>query len=213
MNTCCYYPQHCTQRKAPVCKLLRGDFEVFRPTGATRCTNEGEIWHCTKFHPHRYNDKSIGPPKLKILLKFDQTLDINSQQEAYPLRDVHEICRICTSFHSALVFAIGWICSRGYEVMEILSWGVGFPHIFSAPSSETMHRIPKHFRGAGTWSRFSITVSSLVRLGFHPPPGRPKTFLFCLSVCLSFTMLNVRDCAPDFAMKALEYRNDLDAVG
>jgi len=25
--------------------------------------------------------------------------------------------------------------------------------------------------------------------------------------------LNVRVCAPDFAMKALEYRNDFDAVG
>ena len=25
-------------------------------------------------------------------------------------------------------------------------------------------------------------------------------------------LLNVRDCAPDFAMKALEYRNDFDAV-
>ena len=23
----------------------------------------------------------------------------------------------------------------------------------------------------------------------------------------------VRDCAPDFAMKVLEYRNDFDAVG
>ena len=31
-----------------------------------------------------------------------------------------------------------------------------------------------------------------------------------LSVCLFFTLLNVRDCAPDFAMKALEYyRNDI----
>ena len=27
------------------------------------------------------------------------------------------------------------------------------------------------------------------------------------------TLLNVRDCALDFAMKALEYRNDFDAVG
>jgi len=35
----------------------------------------------------------------------------------------------------------------------------------------------------------------------------------CLSVCLSVTLLNVRDCAPDFAMKAMEYRNDFDAVG
>jgi len=35
----------------------------------------------------------------------------------------------------------------------------------------------------------------------------------CLSVCLFFTLLNVRDCAPDFAMKALEYRNNFDAIG
>jgi len=44
-----------------------------------------------------------------------------------------------------------------------------------------------------------------VGLGFHPPLGRPKT----LSVCLSVTLLNVRDRAPDFAMKTLEYKNDL----
>ena len=31
--------------------------------------------------------------------------------------------------------------------------------------------------------------------------------------CLSVTLLNVRECVPDFAMKALEYRNDFDAVG
>jgi len=38
-------------------------------------------------------------------------------------------------------------------------------------------------------------------------------FFVWLSVCLSVTLLDVRDCAPDFAMKALEYRNDFDAVG
>jgi len=37
-------------------------------------------------------------------------------------------------------------------------------------------------------------------------------FFVCLYVCLFVTLLNVRDCAPDFAMKALEYRNDFDAV-
>jgi len=35
----------------------------------------------------------------------------------------------------------------------------------------------------------------------------------CLSVCLFVTLLNVRDFAPDFAVKALEYRNDFDFVG
>jgi len=39
-------------------------------------------------------------------------------------------------------------------------------------------------------------------------------FLFvCLSVCLFVTLLNVRDCAPDFAVKALEYSNDFDIIG
>jgi len=36
---------------------------------------------------------------------------------------------------------------------------------------------------------------------------------FCLCVCLSVTLLNVRVCAPDFATKALEYGNDFDTVG
>ena len=35
---------------------------------------------------------------------------------------------------------------------------------------------------------------------------------FCLSVCQSVMLVNVRDCAPNFAMKALEYRNDFDAL-
>jgi len=53
-------------------------------------------------------------------------------------------------------------------------------------------------------------MPSLVEFGFHLPLGWPKTlsFFVCLSVCLFVTLLNVRDCAPDFAKKALEYRND-----
>jgi len=48
-----------------------------------------------------------------------------------------------------------------------------------------------------------------------PTAGVAKNveFFACLSVCLFVTLLNVRDCAPEFAMKALEYRNDFDAVG
>jgi len=39
------------------------------------------------------------------------------------------------------------------------------------------------------------------------------SILVCLSVCLSVTLLNITDCAPDFAMKALEYKTNFDAVG
>ena len=42
-----------------------------------------------------------------------------------------------------------------------------------------------------------------------PAAGVAKNVeFFCLSVCLSVMLLKVRVCAPDFAMKALEYRND-----
>ena len=50
------------------------------------------------------------------------------------------------------------------------------------------------------------------RISRAPGVARNVEF-FCLSVCLFVTLLNVRDCAPDFTMKALEYRNDFDAVG
>ena len=36
---------------------------------------------------------------------------------------------------------------------------------------------------------------------------------FCLFICLFVTLLNVRDCAPDVTMKALEYTNDSGTVG
>ena len=46
-----------------------------------------------------------------------------------------------------------------------------------------------------------------------PAAGVAKNveFFVCLSGCLFVTLLNVRDCASDFAMKALEYRNDIEA--
>ena len=44
-----------------------------------------------------------------------------------------------------------------------------------------------------------------------PAAGVAKNVEFF--VCLFVTLLNVRVSAPDFAMKALEYRNDFDAVG
>ena len=45
------------------------------------------------------------------------------------------------------------------------------------------------------------------------PAGVAKNVeFFCLFVCLFVTLLNVRDCAPNFAMKVLEYRNDFDTL-
>ena len=82
---------------------------------------------------------------------------------------------------------------------------LGSPKFSAPPRSETVRRTSKIFQGAATCSRPSVTMPTLVKLGFHPLLGRPIA-------CLSVTLLNIRDCAPDFAMKALQYRNDLDAI-
>ena len=82
----------------------KADFEVFRPTEATRCTDRDKIWHdppC-QISPHRCNDKGVGPPKLKFSLRFDQTVEYKRPAGAYPLRDFHKICQVCTSFQDVL---------------------------------------------------------------------------------------------------------------
>ena len=59
--------------------------------------------------------------------------------------------------------------------------------------------------------------AKLVGARISPVTGAVKNVEFFLSVCLFVrmfvTLLNVRVCAPDFAMKVLEYKNDFNAVG
>ena len=102
---------------------------------------------------------------------------------AYPLHDFHKIRRACTTFQDGYLLKFRWICSRGYGIMGVLSWqGLAVPKFSAPPSGDTMRQTPKSFRGAKTCSRSSITMPSLVGLGFHPPLGRPKTLRFF--VCL-----------------------------
>ena len=51
------------------------------------------------------------------------------------------------------------------------------------------------------------------RISLTAGAAKTLSFFVCLFVCLSVTLLNVRDSAPDFAMKALEQRNGFHAVG
>ena len=63
----------------------------------------------------------------------------------------------------------------------------------------------------------SIIIPSLVELGYRAPPGggAKKFNVFCLFFvfCLSVTLLNDKVCERHFAMKALEYGNDIFIVG
>jgi len=74
-----------------------------------------------KFHPHRCNDKGVGLPKLKFVLIFDQNVEYKRPAGAYPLRDFHKICRVCTTFQDALDVKIWWDLLESYGVMGVLS--------------------------------------------------------------------------------------------
>jgi len=138
-----------------------------------------------KFHPHRCNDKGVGPPKLKFLLRFDQNVEYKRPQGRIPCAIFTKFA-VCTSFQTALGLKISLDLLKG-----LWSYGgfklrrSGYPKFAAPPSSETMCQTPKSFRGARTCSRFSITMPSLAGFGFHPP-GQPKTLsFFCLFVCFS----------------------------
>ena len=68
-------------RAAQTCRYLiysEADFEVFRPAGATRCTDGGEIWHGggdfpllhVKFHPPSVQRQGCRTPKIEIFTQI-----------------------------------------------------------------------------------------------------------------------------------------------
>ena len=88
----------------------------------------------SKFHTHRCNDKGIGPPKLKFLLRFDQNVEYKRLAGAYPLRDFHKICRMCTPVQVALAAKISLDLLKGlWSYGGFKLTGSGYPQIFSAP--------------------------------------------------------------------------------
>ena len=79
--------------------------------GVEEGTEEGPLLHA-KFHPHRCNDEGR-TPNLKFLLRFDQNVEYKRPAGAYPLRDFHKICRICTSSLGALAVKISFDLLKG----------------------------------------------------------------------------------------------------
>ena len=122
----------------PVFSLVRGRFWGLSPRRGDTLHRWG--WNLegpllrAKFHRHRCNDKGVGPPKLKFLLRFDRNLEYKRPAGAYPLRDFHKICSVCTAFQDALGVKI-WLDLlkglRSYGGFKLR--GSGFPQIFSAP--------------------------------------------------------------------------------
>jgi len=173
-----FYRQHCQQRKAPVFKLLRE-----------------QLWGLS---PRRCNDNGIGPQKLKILLKFCQISEYKHLAGAYPLRDFHKICRICTLLQNALADKIWMELLKelrnyvGYNLREWVSYE------FPAPLAAKLcvgppQKFPRQERARDPLSPFQVWWGS------DFTRGSQKRWIFCLSlclfICLSITLLNIIDCA------------------
>jgi len=71
---------------------------------------------------------------LKFLLRFDRNVEYKRLTGAYPLRDLHKICRVCSPFQDALDVKIlldllkGLSSYGGFKLR-----GSGCPQIFNAP--------------------------------------------------------------------------------
>jgi len=92
--------------------------------------------------------------------------------------------------------------------------GSGFPK-FSAPLAPKLCVRPQKFQRCKNVLKVLYHHAKLGGARISSAAGVAKNveFFVSLSVCLFVTLLNVRVCGPDLAMKALEYRNDFDAVG
>jgi len=89
--------------------------------------------------------------------------------------------------------------------------GLIAPKFSAHPSGRTMHQtiLEVQERAGGPVSPCQVWW------GWDFPAARVAKnveFFLSVSVCLSVTLLNIRVCVTDFAMKALEYRNNFDAV-
>jgi len=91
------------------------DFEVFRPTGVTLCTDGGEIWHgegtpC-QISPPSVQRLGYKTPKLKFLLRFDQNVEY--KRPTTPCAIFIKFAEFVLRFRTRWLLKFSWICSRG----------------------------------------------------------------------------------------------------
>ena len=118
-----------------------------------------------KFHPHRCNDKGVGPQELKFLLRFDRNVEYKRPAGAYPCAIFTKFADFFfTSFQDVLRVKILLDLLKGlwsYEGFNLR--GSGCPQIFSGETTrQTPNVLEVQERARGP---LSITMPSLVGLG------------------------------------------------
>ena len=143
-------------------------FGVLHPC---HCTDWGEIWHLgATFHPHRCNDKGLGPPKLNFFYSdLTKMWNLNAPQGRIPCAIFTNFAEFVPHFRMRSVLKFGWISSRGYGVMGVLSWGGRVSPKFSAPpSGDTVRQTPNVLevqeRARGPLSPCQVSTPSMQRL-------------------------------------------------
>jgi len=88
----------------------------------------------------------MGPPKLKMLLKFYKVSEYKRPAGAYSLHHFHEICTVCTAFQDALVVKI-WMDLvkrlRSYGGFNLRAYS--FPPNFQRPLAAKLCIGPQKF--------------------------------------------------------------------
>jgi len=98
-----HYRQHCAQHNAPVLNLHRGWSWVFLPRRGDTLHRWG--WNLAsllhdKFHPHRCNDKDIGPHNWNFYSDLINMWSINAPQGRIPCAIFTNFAGFVTSFRT-----------------------------------------------------------------------------------------------------------------
>jgi len=127
-------------------------------------------WHpkvhhtqCQRYWQPVRSGIALGPPKLKFLQRFYQNPQYKCPATAYPLRDFHEIYRVCTSLQYALTVKIWMDLLKGLQSYRRFKLRVWFRPNFQHPLAAILRQTPKVLHAQ----------------------ERAKCWVFCLSVCPS----------------------------
>ena len=140
-----FYWQHCAQRKPPVFSLLRGRFWCFLPHRGDTLHRLG--WNLARknwgadlrspplcpISPLWVQQHGCRTPKTELFTHIWPKRGIQTPSGAYPLRDFHKICRVCTPFQDALAVKIWLDLREGLRSYEVLIWGGLVPPNFKCP--------------------------------------------------------------------------------
>jgi len=162
--------------------------------------------HYFDLAPHR----SIGPQKVKILLKFYR--NINAPQGVTFVRFSQNLQSLYVVSGCVSCQKFGWICLKGlrrYGGFKLRGW---VSPKFSVPLMAKLCSGPQKFWRSKNVLEVLHHHAKFGGVRISLTTGAAKTLSF-LSVCLSVHhTLNVRFCAHDFTIKALEYRNNFYTI-